>query len=61
MIDIPDEFVMIPSPDQPPIRWFFEDYTQDSVIELLKSTGISQAQIDKYLPESAWESVANST
>jgi hypothetical protein len=60
MIDIPDEFVLIPPADQPPIRWFFQDYTQERVIELLKSAGISQAQIDKHLPETAWESAVNS-
>jgi hypothetical protein len=60
MIDIPDEFVMIPPNDQPSIRWFFQDYTRDSVIELLRTAGISQAQIDKDFPDSAWELLANS-
>jgi hypothetical protein len=59
MIDIPDEFVLLPPPDQPPIRWFFRDHTKDSVIELLKSADISQARMDKYLPDTAWKTEAN--
>jgi hypothetical protein len=61
MIDIPDEFVMLPPPDLPPLRWFFKDYSKDRVIELLKSADVSQAQIDKLLPDSAWESKAEGT
>ncbi len=61
MIDIPDEFVIIPAPDQPPVRWFFKDYSKERVIELLKSADIPQGQIDKLLPDSAWKTEDNGT
>jgi hypothetical protein len=61
MIDIPDEFVILPPPDQPPLRWFFKDYSKEKVIELLKSADISQAQIDKIDPDTAWKSEDNGT
>jgi hypothetical protein len=61
MIDIPDEFVILPPPDQAPVRWFFKDYSEERVIELLKSADISQAQIDKFPPDSAWKSEDSGT
>jgi len=61
MIDIPDEFVILPPPDQPPMRWFFKDSSKERVIEFLKSADISQAQIDKLLPDSAWKTEDNDT
>jgi hypothetical protein len=61
MIDIPDEFIVLPPADQPPVRWFFQDYDRDRVVELFKSAGISQAQIAKWLTEDAWQSSANGT
>ncbi len=61
MIDIPDEFVLVPPAGQPPVRWFFQDYDKQKVIELFKSAGLSQAQIDKWLTEDAWQSSANGT
>jgi hypothetical protein len=59
MIDIPDEFVMIPPADQAPVRWFFKDYSRDQVIGVLKSAGVSQDQIDSLPPGSAWTSADN--
>jgi hypothetical protein len=61
MIDIPDEFVILPPLDQGPVRWFFKDYSKERVIELLKSADISQARIDKLLPDSAWKSEGEGT
>ena len=61
MLDIPDEYVSIPSADQPRVRWFLQDYNKERVIELLKSVDISQAQIDKWLPKTAWKSEINGT
>ena len=61
LIDLPDEFVRIPPPDQSPIRWFFQDYTKERTIDLLKSVDISQAQIDKLMPDSVWKSEVNGT
>jgi hypothetical protein len=61
MIDIPDEFVILPPSDQPPVRWFFKNYSKEKVIELLESADITQAQIDNLLPDSAWKSEDNDT
>jgi hypothetical protein len=61
MIDIPDEFVILPAADQAPARWFFKDYSKDKVIGLLKSAGISQGQLDKLPPGSAWTAADNGT
>jgi hypothetical protein len=60
MIDIPDEFVILPPPDQPPVRWFFKDSSKEKVIELLKSVDVAQARIDN-LPPEAWKSEGNDT
>jgi hypothetical protein len=61
IIDIPDEFIILPGSNMPPVRWFFQDYDKNKIIDLFKSTGISQTQIDKWLPDSAWETVVNGT
>jgi hypothetical protein len=61
MLDMPDEYVQLPPTDQPPVRWFFQDYSKDRVIELLKTAEISQDQIDKWLPAAAWKSEINGT
>ena len=59
MIDIPDEFVIIPSPDQSLVRWFFQGCSKEKVIELLKSADVSQEQIDKLPPGAAWTAADN--
>lgn len=61
VIDVPDEFVTQPNANIPPVRWFFQDYNKDRIIDLFKSAGITQAQIDKWLPDAAWESAVNGT
>ena len=40
-IELPDEFVFVPPPDQPPVRWVFHGSTKDQAIEFLKSAGIT--------------------
>jgi hypothetical protein len=60
MIDIPDEFVRIPPPDQAPMRWFFRDYTRNQVIELLRSAEVAQSLLDN-LPAGAWQEEAGGT
>jgi hypothetical protein len=56
-IDLPDEFVFVPPPNQPPVRWFFHGFTKEQALEFLQSSGITPAQralIDK----AAWKSEA---
>ncbi len=51
MIDIPDEFVGLPALEQAPTRWFFRDYSKEQVVQLFRSAGITQAQMEKSLPD----------
>ena len=44
-IDVPDEFVFVPPPDQPPVRWVFHGSSKDQAIDVLKSAGITTAQL----------------
>jgi hypothetical protein len=56
-IDLPDEFVFVPAPNQPPVSWFFRGFSKDKAIDFLKSAGIApdqQAKIEK----AAWKPAA---
>jgi hypothetical protein len=61
LIDLPDEFVTLPPAGQPPLRWFFQDYTKERIIELLRLADLTQEQIDRWLPDAAWEAAINGT
>ena len=56
----PDEFVFVPPPDHPRIRWFFQGYTKDKAIELFRSAGLTQKQIDT-LSDKPWKVEAEGT
>ena len=43
-IDLPDEFVFVPPPNQPPVHWFFHGSSREQTVEFLKSAGITPAQ-----------------
>jgi hypothetical protein len=43
-IDLPDEFVFVPPPDQPPVHWVFHGYTKEKALEFLQASGITPAQ-----------------
>ena len=60
-IDLPDEFVFVPPPDHPPIRWFFQGYTKDKVIGLLRTSGLAEGQIDKLLQKASWSEETEGT
>ena len=44
-IDLPDEFVFVPPPNQPPVRWFFHGSNREQATEFLKSAGMAPAQL----------------
>lgn len=43
-IDLPDEFVFVPPPNQPPVRWFFHGSSREQAVEFMKSAGITPVQ-----------------
>jgi hypothetical protein len=44
-IGLPEEFVFVPPPNQPPVRWFFQGSSKEQAVEFLKSAGITPAQL----------------
>jgi hypothetical protein len=54
-IELPDEFVSVPSAAQPPIRWFFEGYTKPQAVAFLRSSGLKPEQADA-LAAATWKS-----
>lgn len=56
----PDEFVFVPPADYPPIRWHFQGYSKDKVIELFHSAELTPAQIDALLKRT-WSTDAGGT
>ena len=54
-IDLPDEFVYIPPPGHPPIRWFFKGHSQAQAIAFLATTGLAPAQLET-LRKAPWGS-----
>ena len=53
-IDLPDEFVFLPPPDQPPVRWSFPGYTKDKVLATLRSVGLPEDQVKKLDASGRW-------
>jgi hypothetical protein len=53
-VDLPDEFVFVPPPDQPPVRWFFHGFTKEKALEFLQSSGITAAQ-KALIEKAAWK------
>ncbi len=58
-IDLPDEFVFVPPPDQPPVRWFFHGFSKEQALEFLQSSGITPAQ-RALIEKAPWKSEAES-
>ena len=56
----PDEFVFVPPADYPPIRWFFQGYSKEKVVELFHSAELTPAQIDTLLHKT-WSAEAEGT
>jgi hypothetical protein len=53
-LELPDEFVFVPPPIQPPIRWFFHGFGKDRAIEFLKSAAITPPQL-AMIEKAAWK------
>jgi hypothetical protein len=58
-IELPDEFVFVPPPTQPPIRWFFHGYTKAKAIEFLRTNGMAEGQLDALANKAAWTTTAD--
>lgn len=58
-IDIPDEFVSIPPPDQPPSVWLFKGYTRDHFAQLLRSTDLPASYIETFLAKAVFAGEAD--
>ena len=54
-IDLPDDFVSLPTPGQPPVRWFFKGYSRQRALEFLRSAGVAPAELG-VLQAARWES-----
>ena len=54
-IDLPDEFVFLPTADTPPIRWSFPGYSKEKVLKTLRSVGMPEADV-KALGGGKWDS-----
>jgi hypothetical protein len=57
-IDLPDEFVLVPPPNQPPVRWCFHGFSKDQAIEFIKSSSISPQQ-QAMLEKAVWQTGPN--
>jgi hypothetical protein len=58
-MDLPDEFVFVPPPDQPPVRWFFHGFSKEQALAFLQSSGITSAQ-RALIEKAPWKSEAES-
>ena len=58
-LELPDEFVFVPPPTQPPIRWFFHGYTKDKAIDFLRTCGMAATQLDTLANKAAWTTTAD--
>ncbi|MGA2033582.1 MAG: hypothetical protein ABSG68_15105 [Thermoguttaceae bacterium] len=54
-IEPPDEFVFVPPPDYPAVRWFFKGYSKEKALEFLTSAGLTAAQIEA-VQKAEWKS-----
>ena len=53
-IDLPDEFVFLPSPNQPPVRWHFPGYSKEQVLATLRSAGLPEDEVQKLETSAKW-------
>jgi hypothetical protein len=53
-IELPDEFVFVPPATQPPVRWLFKGYSKERTIEFLRSSGLTEAQLEQ-LEKAGWK------
>ena len=56
-IDLPDEFVYVPGPEEPPVRWSFPGSTKEKVLATLRSVGVPEQDVKSLDSHAAWGSV----
>jgi hypothetical protein len=54
-LSLPDEFVFVPPPDQPPIQWFFHGSSRQQAVEFLRTAGLSAEQLSGLADEGKWK------
>lgn len=54
LIDIPDEFVLLPSPQSPPVSWFFRGYDKSGVMNALRRAGLPERDCAAFERNAAW-------
>jgi hypothetical protein len=57
-LELPDEFVYLPTPDQAPVRWCFAGHTQQRALEFLKSAGLTATQLVA-IEQAPWSATAD--
>jgi hypothetical protein len=55
-IDVPDEFLVVPPANQPPVRWSFPGYSKEKVLATLRSAGLPEVEVKKWDGQAAWSS-----
>ncbi len=53
-IDLPQELVYVPPANSPPMHWFFQGFTKDKAMDLLRESGVSAAQFDMLARDGKW-------
>jgi hypothetical protein len=53
-LDVPDEFLLLPAPNQPPIRWSFPGHSKEQVLATLHAVGMPEEDIKKLNDSAPW-------
>ncbi|MGD0898363.1 MAG: hypothetical protein ABR915_11045 [Thermoguttaceae bacterium] len=53
-LSLPDEFVLVQPPDQPPVRWFFHGFSRDRAVEFLGAAGLSANEMEEIAQRGKW-------
>jgi hypothetical protein len=53
-IDLPDEFVFLPSADLPPVRWCFPGYSKEKVLATLRVVGLPEDEVKRLDVSAKW-------
>ena len=56
-ICLPDEFIVLPSENQPPASWFFKGCTRSQVLDLLDKAGVSSREHEEFSRDGQWTGV----
>ena len=55
-IDAPEEAVVVPAADQPPVRWSFPGYSKEKVLATLRAAGLAEDEVGKLGSSARWNS-----